>query len=291
MGEAAISEQAADVAQTPSALTADDPGAKLGTWNAVIRRARIGRQRKVAALTVGSYAGENGRGIKCGVARLALDCEIGYSTARRYLAWMRDVGLIELVKAGNRKAGRADEYRLIIAAEVYQRLDIPDADTYRKLVEELNAGNRSGEKGRRLRSPIVSAEATGSEAPSALDMVSAEPSYLRSLSTPSALTQDEPPPSSNHLPREEHLPAGGAPPPDPRRPPSPPGPGIEESNSLYEPLTQAQDQQGESLPREHASHEADAELRLVADNPRPAPPPLFTPATVAAAAARRRAAS
>jgi DNA-binding transcriptional ArsR family regulator len=122
----------------------------LSRWNGLIRRARIGHQIKGTALTVSSYADNDGTSIRCGVTRLAVDCEIGYSTARRHLAWLRDAGLLELVRAGNHKAGRADEYRLIIAPAVYERLNIPDDETYRKLIEDMNQVNRSGQKIRRL---------------------------------------------------------------------------------------------------------------------------------------------
>jgi DNA-binding transcriptional ArsR family regulator len=100
---------------------AHELGSSVGAWNAVVRRARIGRERKAAALVVSSYANADGTGIHCGVARLAVDLEVSYSTARRCLAWLREVGLIEVVRAGNRqRKNLADEYRLILGPDVLE---------------------------------------------------------------------------------------------------------------------------------------------------------------------------
>jgi hypothetical protein len=239
-----------------------DCGAKLSTWNALVRRARIGRERKAAALTVGSYANPDGTSIKCGVARLATDCEVGYSTARRYLKWLRDVGLIELVRPGNHKKGLADEYRLIIDPARHAHLDIPEAADYRRLIDGLNDANQMEQKGRRMRvqrSPKVSANATAADETSALTMASADDRYQRSFEAPSALIHGEPPPSTNHLPVQLRPSTGGAPPPGPRRPEPPTASGsrLYVDSSLSEPLTPAQDQQGDPLP--HARGPSPAE--------------------------------
>ncbi|MEU8821823.1 hypothetical protein [Actinoplanes sp. NPDC048796] len=76
-------------------------------------------------------------------------------------------------------------------------------------------------------------------------------------------TPSEPPePPGNHPKNPPGTIPGGTLPPDPLRPPSPSAPGHEQKNSLSEPLTPAQDQEGESLP--HAStREAGPDLRLV----------------------------
>jgi len=245
-----------------------DLGAQPWKWYALVRRARIGRERKHAALTVGSYADKHGRDIKCGVARLAADCEVGYSTARRYLAWLRDVGWIELVRAGNRKRGLADEYRLTLDPAKYAHLDIPESDEYRKIVDEVNDSNQSGQKGRRMRvqrSPKASANATDHDETSALTMASADDGYQRSFEAPSALIPSEPPPTNYHRARELRPTTGGAPPPDPRRPTSPAAPWTSELNSPNGPLTPAQDRQGESLPHASARGPDDGCLATVTD--------------------------
>lgn len=235
-------------------MTADeitDYGAKPNAWNALVRRARIGMKRKVAALVVGSYASPNGRDIKCGVARLAVDLEVGYSTARRYLAWLREVGLIELVKAGNHRRGRADEYRLIIGPDTEKHLAAIPPDDYRELIEDVSEANFGGEKSRRLRSPIASADPIEAGGESALSVVSADSRDLRSFSPSSALSQSERPPT-NITDQERAPTTGGAPPPDPRRRPPPPASATEQRKSPSVAPTPAQDQQRKSLPHANA---------------------------------------
>lgn len=187
-------------------------GVDLGRWNELIRRARIGRERKLVALVFSSYAATDGTSIYCGVARLAVDCEIGYSTARRYLAWLREVGLIELVRRGNRKRGRSDEYRLILAPDLLEHLDLPDPTTYKDLRDGMLGANRAGQKRRRnqrspggpdrehQRLPRVSADGDPVLEESALAQGERRSAYQRSPETPLALAQGEPPPSITTYP-------------------------------------------------------------------------------------------
>lgn len=141
---------AQDSAENLAEDPAEDRGAKQGAWMEMIRRSRIGRDRKAAMLVIGSYAGADGTGVFPGVARLAVDCEVSYRTAGRYLKWARDVGLIELVKKGNRRRRLADEYRLIIGPDLRDRVTIPHPGVYRKLIEDIAAANRA-ESARRQR--------------------------------------------------------------------------------------------------------------------------------------------
>ncbi len=121
---------------------AHELGATLGQWNALVRRARMTDRQKLAALLISSYANAKGRDIHCGAARLAVDMGASYRTARRYLAWLREIGLIELVKAGNRRRGRSDEYRLILGPDVLEDLDVPDPDRYAALCREVADANQ-----------------------------------------------------------------------------------------------------------------------------------------------------
>lgn len=241
---------------------AEDFGVPLGRWYGVVRRARLSDlKRKAVALTVGSYADTDGTSVKCGVARLAADCEMGYSTARRYLSWLREVGLIELVRVGNRKAKRSDEYRLTIHPHTEKLLNALGEAEYRDLVDGLKSTNRAGEKGRRLSALTqeLSADSTdGADASALAQEVSADArdpedafcarprgerrnGYLRS-------PMSEPPPKPLTAP-----PTGGAPPPDPRRPEPPTASGsrIDAEQEISAAHHPAQDRQLESLP--HAS--------------------------------------
>lgn len=121
---------------------AHEIGATVGAWNAVVRRARIGRERKAAALVVSSYARADGTRIHCGVARLAVDLEVSYSTAKRNLAWLRKVGLIELVRAGNRRRKLSDEYRLILGPDVLESIEVLNPAEHNRLTDEYRETNR-----------------------------------------------------------------------------------------------------------------------------------------------------
>lgn len=152
----------------------DDLGTTLGAWVAMVRRAHLTDEQKLFCLLVASYADNGGEGIFCGVVTLAVDSGRGYSTARRYLAWMRQVGLIELVREGNRRRGLSDEYRLIIGAQLVDHVHVMDPDEYQVAKDEMRARNRRSSSTRThkarhsadesalthadLRSPIPSAE-------------------------------------------------------------------------------------------------------------------------------------
>ena len=120
----------------------DDFSVTLGAWTAVVRRARIGQERKLAALTLASYADADGTNVRCGAARLAIDLERSYATARRHLKWLRETGLIALVRAGNARRGWVDEYRLILAPDLLERLELPTPSEYGDAIAAMYAANR-----------------------------------------------------------------------------------------------------------------------------------------------------
>jgi len=123
-------------------INAQDIGANLGEWNALVRRARMADRQKLAALTVSSYADPDGTGIRLTPPRLAVDLGVSYSTARRYLSWLREVGLIELTRAGNRRLGTASEYRLIIGPDVMEHLDVLSPSEVRARMEGMRESER-----------------------------------------------------------------------------------------------------------------------------------------------------
>lgn len=190
------------------ASKADDLGISVGQWNALVRRARIGRERKAAALVLSSYARADGTRIHCGVARLAVDLEVSYSTARRYLAWLREAGLIELVRAGSRRRALSDEYRLILGPDVLETIEVLAPDEHAARAEGIREVNREASRVRTRRSKECASALTLDERRKPVDnspaaeppdgdlrssRVSVENRDLRSNGTPSALTLDEPP--------------------------------------------------------------------------------------------------
>jgi hypothetical protein len=104
----------------------------LRQWTDVVRRARLGRTVKAVAMVLATYADADGTRVYPGVARLSYECEMNYNTVKAALKTLRDAGLI--VKVGRR--GDADVYRLILAADLADRCDVP---TPAQVELELNA--------------------------------------------------------------------------------------------------------------------------------------------------------
>ena len=116
-------------------------GASPNDWVQIVRRARLRSTVKLVALVLATYADKDGRRIFPGVARLAVQSGVSYSTVRAAIAVLRRAGLIELVRRGARKAHRADEYRLILAEDVLERVEVLTPDREAVLIEELNRSN------------------------------------------------------------------------------------------------------------------------------------------------------
>lgn len=129
-----------------------DYGAKVNAWVGVVRRTRLGSITKLVALTLASYAKSDGTKIYPGVARIAVQCEIGYSTARKALEQLRAAKLVEVVKAGNRRTGTADEYRLILHPDLLDLADVMTPAGENKAIVAMNEQNTSAGRARQ-RSP------------------------------------------------------------------------------------------------------------------------------------------
>jgi DNA-binding transcriptional ArsR family regulator len=181
-------------------MAAHELGATVGAWNALVRRTRMADRQKLAALVVSSYADTDGTGIHCGVTRLAVDLGASYRTAQRYLAWLREVGLIELVREGNRRKRLSDEYRLIIGPDVLEHLEVLAPDTY----EEARTDMREARTKRNQATPKNDAQSAPESVPTADDQaspkVSSKTSDQASNGAPSGVTLGVPPPTSNTSP-------------------------------------------------------------------------------------------
>jgi DNA-binding transcriptional ArsR family regulator len=189
-------------------MAAHELGADLGAWNALVRRARITDRQKLAALVVSSYADPDGTGIHCGVTRLAVDLGVSYRTAQRYLSWLRQVGLLELVREGNRRRRLSDVYRLIIGPDILEHFEVLDPGRY----DEMRTDLRDARSGRRDQaSPKNDAQsAPESDAPEsdqASPRVSYKDSDQASNSASSGVTQGVPPPSNITFPNRSPFPA------------------------------------------------------------------------------------
>ena len=202
---------------------AHELGAAVGAWNALVRRARMADRQKLAALVISSYADTDGTGIHCGVARLAVDLGASYRTAQRYLSWLREVGLIELVREGNRRRKLSDEYRLIIGPDVMEHLEVLAPDSYDDARREVREA-RQRTTGRRDQasakvtpdepvdnsdqaSPMDGVQSAGTAEDQASPKVSSKESDQAPNPVRSGVTQDVPPPTKNTSPRRSTSPA------------------------------------------------------------------------------------
>lgn len=154
-------------------MTVEDHGARVGTWLELVRRARIPGDVKFVGITLATYANNDGTGIHCSVSRLAADTDMGYSTVRAKLAWLRKVGLVEIAKRGNRRRRLADEYRLIIRADLLEHVDVPDGERYKKLIGETSDAQREAgrERARRYRENQKAKKKAATEGQSNADSV------------------------------------------------------------------------------------------------------------------------
>lgn len=120
-----------------------DYGASVREWTDVVRRARLGRTIKTVAQALATYADANGTRIRPGVARLAVECEIGKTAVKNAMAFLRDVGLIERTVYGSRRDGRCDEYRLIIGPDILDKVTVLSPAQLRLEVDRLQSGRAS----------------------------------------------------------------------------------------------------------------------------------------------------
>lgn len=111
-------------------------------WTDLVRRCRLGRTVKAAAFALGTYADfDTGRRVRPGIARLAVDAELHYSTAKAAVARLREVGLITLVRRG-RARGHADEYRLTIGPALLDHIEVLTPAAVTAATERMRAGRR-----------------------------------------------------------------------------------------------------------------------------------------------------
>ncbi|MBW0270758.1 hypothetical protein ATM97_06985 [Nocardia sp. MH4] len=94
-------------------------------WQRIVRRIKMQTTTKLVALLMSTYANADGSHIVCGVVRLVMVTDTSKATIVRHLELLRDMGLIERVKQGNRHSGDSDEYRLTVPSNV---LDLPMLD-------------------------------------------------------------------------------------------------------------------------------------------------------------------
>lgn len=179
-------------------------------WEDAVRRSKLDRTTKYIALLVSSYASLDGTNAYPGVARLAVESTLSAATVRRALDKLRRVGLLEVASRGNRRKREADEYRLIFAENLLDKLDIPTPDAHAEAIAVATepARARSRERVRRWTNAHPDERKTSSEL--TLTQMSAEHEQRRELtltqrgltliSDPTNAHPDERPRASNQEP-------------------------------------------------------------------------------------------
>lgn len=115
--------------------------ATVREWTDVVRRARLGRSTKTVAFALATYADADGSRVFPGIARLSIDAECSYQTAKRAMARLREIGLIALVRAATRR-GQADEYRLALPEDLLDKVEVMTPLDVQRTVEKIRAANR-----------------------------------------------------------------------------------------------------------------------------------------------------
>lgn len=87
-------------------------GVERFDWERIVRRARIPAGTKYLALMLATYANADGTKVQPGVKRLAIVMQVSRKTVIRGFGDLRELGLVERVKQGNRHAQENDSYRL-----------------------------------------------------------------------------------------------------------------------------------------------------------------------------------
>jgi hypothetical protein len=153
--------------------------ANFRDWVEILARIRFGKVTiagktyrgaivKAIAGRLACYADHDGTRVRPGIVRLAIDEEVTYRTARDIVAYLRQIGLLHLVRAGGRL--RADEFRLSLPVDLLERddLEVWSPTRQRREIEIAQDAHRGGRKppgGGGVHAPTDSAIPDGVHAP------------------------------------------------------------------------------------------------------------------------------
>lgn len=120
----------------------------LLAWEDIVLRARFGSNTKLVALALKHHADPDGSNVRPGTARLCVLCDLGYVTVRRARQELLAAGLLELVRRGNRRRGHADEYRLVLAENLLDRLTWLSPSEVTAAAEKITEARQAAEAAR-----------------------------------------------------------------------------------------------------------------------------------------------
>jgi hypothetical protein len=142
---------------------AEDDSASARDWTDTLARIRIGTVRvagksvsgsaiKTVAERMARYGDADGSRVRPGIARLAVDLEMSYGTAKRAVQWLHGVGLLRLVQAASRP-GHADVYQLALPVDLLERVEVWTPARHSLEVGRVREANRGRYGSVRRRGP------------------------------------------------------------------------------------------------------------------------------------------
>lgn len=109
---------------TDGDAAADGASGFLYAWEGLLLRARVGSNVKLVGWVLRTHGNANGTSVRPSLATLVMETEMSYDVVKRARAVLIKIGLIVLVKRGNRRRGIADEYRLAIPDDFLERAEV-----------------------------------------------------------------------------------------------------------------------------------------------------------------------
>lgn len=120
-------------------------------WERFVLAARLPATTKLVAFTMRTHADPDGTRVKPGLARVAVLTGLSYATVRRARKELLQAGLLALHRRGNRRRGQGDEYRLILAEDVLERVNWLTPTEIDAAADAIASGRAEAESARRAR--------------------------------------------------------------------------------------------------------------------------------------------
>lgn len=127
----------------------NDADGFLFAWERIVLAAHISSTTKLVAFAMRTFADPDGSRVWPSVARLAVLCDLSYASVRRARQDLIRGGLLELVRRGNRRKGQADEYKIILADDLMDRLKWLTPSEIDVATQKVNEERQAAEAARR----------------------------------------------------------------------------------------------------------------------------------------------
>ncbi|WP_043843768.1 helix-turn-helix domain-containing protein [Amycolatopsis taiwanensis] len=130
----------------------------LFSWERLVMASQLPATTKLVAFVLRTHADPDGTRVKPGLPRLAVLTGLSYETVKRARQELVRAGLLALHKRGNRRRGHGDEYRLIIAEDLLERLQWRTPSEIDAAAAEISTRRAEAEQTRRAKKHQGSAD-------------------------------------------------------------------------------------------------------------------------------------